>query len=107
MRHAICCVCPVCGYEHDSDATIRRIEKDWPKIQAKLNSHDKLVAACEALLEVSACRSLSFVGGRGAVQSPAIHERVGKIPAMQCDCCVCEAAQEARVALAAAKGGQQ
>lgn len=62
----------------------------------------ELAQALEGLLEVTACRVKSFVGGRGAVKAPVDEPLHGENPTLAhspCDCCVCEAARTACDAL--------
>ena len=76
---------------------------DARMIVRQCNLNGELVAALRSLLAVSACRTMSFCRGRGAVQSPATFLGWGNYPGRPCDCCVCEAARAALVIIAAAE----
>ncbi len=71
-------------------------------VSAAPDLHDALAG----LLEVTSCRTKSFVGGRGAVVAPVDGPLEGEPTKGNgpCDCCVCEAARVARAALLKAGG---
>lgn len=95
----------------DARTDVARIQWDGFTENNETEANARLIAAApelaEALremLEVSACRSLSNCGGRGAVEAPAMLPAYGKRQETPCDCCVCEAARTARAVLAKIEG---